>query len=263
MLVGCIKPEAENMEADVLEISIPDSVLIAPPAVTNSSITVFVKFEKLDIQHFAPEFILSEGASIVPASGTPQDFTGPVVYTVTSQDGLWRKEYKVSLLQNTVSDIFTFENWALTPESNYNTPYEVVFGEQQNVWASGNSGSSLVTPERKPEAYPTQRTQDVQEGSYAAHLETKSTGELGQFVGMPIAAGNLFLGQLANTSSTPGSGYQPFDIAFSYKGVFNQDELEAYAYKLAIIFSSSKNGAIFEGAVGSKLIVDNVKIVTE
>ena len=33
--------------------------------------------------------------------------------------------------------------------------------------------------------------------------------------------------------------------------------------KIAIVFSSSKNGAVFEGAVGSKLYIDDVKIVTQ
>jgi hypothetical protein len=49
---------------------------------------------------------------------------------------------------------------------------------------------------------------------------------------------------------------------FNYKSEVNEDELAAFAYKIAIVFSSSKNGAVFEGAVGSKLYIDNVKIVT-
>lgn len=338
------------MEADIVEIDLPDSVLIAPPVIGNNSVTAFVRYDKLDITAFAPKFTVTNGARINPASGVPQNFTTPVTYTVYSEDGKWQKNYKISLLQNTVSNTFAFENWTLTPEANYYTPYEIVNGENQNVWASGNSGFSLVAPEKKPETYPTQRSQNALEGNYAAYLETKSTGALGALVGMPLAAGNLFLGsfdgsksltapleatlfgipfnkkplrftgsyrylpagpvtdktgtpvsprrddqcdiyavlfktsaakpylngsnvltdqsvvavaQLPNGNQTSGSGYHPFDIPFTYRSEIDPADLAGYAYKLAIIFTSSKNGATFEGAVGSKLYVDDVKIVIE
>jgi hypothetical protein len=349
-LSGCIKPEAENMEADILEIKLPDSVLISPPVISNTTVRAFVKLDKMDISSFAPEFVLTPGATISPQAGVPQDFSVPVTYTVQSQDGNWRKQYRISLLQNTVSGTFKFENWMLTPESNYYTPFEIEFEEQQNVWASGNSGFSLVAPEKKPEAYPTQRSAEAIEGQYAALLETKSTGSLGAIVGMPIAAGNLFLGSfdgsksftapleatvfgvpfnkkplrfsghykyisggpvkdknlvtvtpqrldecdiyavifkttpekpylngsnvltdpsvvaiasISDRSSTPGNGYRTFDVPFEYRTEIDPADLAGYAYKVSVIFSSSKNGAVFEGAVGSKLLIDDVKVITE
>jgi len=347
---GCIKPEPENMEADILVMTLPDSVLISPPTITNTSVTAFVNFGKVDIKAVAPQFTLTEGARIQPASGTPQDFSKPVTYTVTSEDGQWRKEYRVSLLQNVAPDSFAFENWTVNPDGNYDVPYELVEAEHQNIWASGNSGFTLIAPEKRPEAYPTQRTTDARQGRYAAYLETKSTGALGAIVGMPIAPGNLFLGsfdapkaltapleatifgipfnqkplrltgyykyisggavtdktgkpvtperqdlcdiyavlfkasaekpflnganvltdpsvagiaRLASGAPTPGTGYQPFDLPFQYRADVNPDELAAFAYKIVIVFSSSKNGAVFEGAVGSKLYIDDVKIVTQ
>lgn len=350
LLVGCIKPEALNMEADIIAVKLPDSILIAPVNISNTTVSAFVKFDKTNIKAFAPEFVLTPGAVIEPKSGVAQDFSNPVIYTVRSEDGKWQKQYRVSLLQNTVSGRFMFENWAITPESNYATPYEIEFGEQQNVWASGNSGFSLVTPEKKPEAYPTGQSSDAIEGKYSALLETKSTGSLGAMFNMPIAAGNLFLGTfdgsksftapleatvfgipfnkkplsfsgyykyvsggfvkdreqklvspqkldecdiyavvykasastpflngtnilthpsvvavaaLADGSSTNGNGFIAFNIPFQYRSEINPDDLAAYSYKLAVVFSSSKNGAIFQGAIGSKLLVDNVIIVTE
>lgn len=347
---GCIKPEEENMEADILVMTLPDSVLISPPSVTNTTVTAFVNFSKLNIKAVAPQFTISEGAGIQPASGTPQDFSKPVIYTVTSEDGEWKKEYRVSLLQNVAPDNFKFENWTLYPDGNYYIPYELVDAEHQNIWASGNSGFSLIAPEKRPEAYPTQRTTDAAQGTYAAYLETKSTGALGAIVGMPIAPGNLFLGsfdaakaltapleatifgipfnkkplrltgsykyisggsvtdktgkpvtpeqqdlcdiyavlfkaspekpflnganvltdpsvvavaQLASGTPTTGSGYRALDLAFNYKSEVNEGDLAAFVYKIAVVFSSSKNGAIFEGAVGSKLYIDDVKVVTQ
>lgn len=347
---GCIKPEEANMEADILVMTLPDSVLISPPSVTNTTVTAFVNFSKLNIKAVAPQFTITEGATIQPASGTPQDFSEPVIYTVTSEDGHWRKQYRVSLLLNVAPDNFMFENWLVNPDGNYYIPYELVEAEHQNIWASGNSGFSFIAPEKQPGAYPTQRTTDAAEGQYAAYLETKSTGALGAVVGMPIAPGNLFLGsfdaakaltapleatlfgipfnkrplrltgsykyvsggpvtdktgkpvtparqdlcdiyavffkaspekpslnganvltdpnvvaiaQLPSGASTPGTGYRAFDLAFNYKSVVNEGDLAAFSYKIAIVFSSSKNGAVFEGAVGSKLYIDDVKIVTQ
>ena len=150
---GCIKPEAENMEADILVMTLPDSVLISPPSITNTSVTAFVNFSKLDIKAVAPQFTLTEGARIQPASGTPQDFSRPVTYTVTSEDGQWKKQYRVSLLQNVAPDNFMFENWTINPDGNYYIPYELVEAEHQNIWASGNSGFSLIAPEKRPDAY--------------------------------------------------------------------------------------------------------------
>ena len=349
-LAGCIKPEAENIEADILEIRLPDSILIAPPVISNKAVSAFVKYEKMNIMAFAPDFALSPGATITPQSGVAQDFSSPVTYTVRSEDGQWEKQYRVSLLQNTVSGSFMFEHWATTSGANYDTPYEIEFGEQQNVWASGNSGFSLVTPEKVPEAYPTKSSTEAVEGKFSALLETKSTGSLGAVFSMPIAPGNLFLGSfdgsksltapleatvfgipfnkkplrmtgyykyvaagpvtdknltaiipnrqdecdiyavvfkstpakpylngsnvltdpsvvavaaLSNGKSTTGTGLVPFDIPFQYRQEVDPAELAAYAYKLTVVFSSSKNGAVFEGAVGSKLLIDNVKIVSE
>jgi hypothetical protein len=42
--------------------------------------------EDTDLTSLDPEFLISPGASSVPPSGTPRDFTTPQTYTVTSQD---------------------------------------------------------------------------------------------------------------------------------------------------------------------------------
>lgn len=350
LFAGCIKPEAENMEADILAIHLPDSVKRSEAIITNNTVTVFANYSKMPGSMAAPSFELTPGATIVPASGSLQDFTSPVTYTVHSQDGKWQKVYKVSLLQNAIADTFLFEQWTLDPVAKYNTPYETVFSEDQYVWASGNSGFALLATDKVPEAYPTQKTSDAFEGNFAAQLETKSTGSLGAMVGMPIAAGNLFLGSfdgakamtapleatifgvpfnrkpfrftgaykytsggnvkdktnteiiparpdecsiyavlfktttalpnlnggniltaenivataiLANGAATSGSAYHNFDISFDYRAEIDPHVLDAFGYKLVLVFSSSKNGGAFEGAVGSKLLVDDVRIISE
>lgn len=56
------------------------------------------------------------------------------------------------------------------------------------------------------------------------------------------------------------SRWSQFDIPFEYTEGIDYDK---YNYKLAIVLSSSKRGAFYEGAIGSKLFVDNIEIVTE
>jgi hypothetical protein len=52
----------------------------------------------------APTFTLSPNATISPASGSTRNFTNPVVYRVTAQDGTTFKDYSVS--------VQTFSTWA-------------------------------------------------------------------------------------------------------------------------------------------------------
>ena len=54
-----------------------------------------------------------------------------------------------------------------------------------------------------------------------------------------------------------------FDIPFEYSGNVDEKLLKAYGYNLAVVFTSSIEGASFCGAVGSTLLVDEVKVVCE
>lgn len=59
---------------------------------------------------------------------------------------------------------------------------------------------------------------------------------------------------------SPKAEYTYFDIPFTYLRTMDS---ENNAYKLAIVFSSSQDGAFYEGAIGSKLWVDEVEVVCE
>ncbi|MDR1499456.1 MAG: PCMD domain-containing protein [Tannerellaceae bacterium] len=63
-------------------------------------------------------------------------------------------------------------------------------------------------------------------------------------------------------AASEGEGFAAFDLPFVYRGSSAID-MEAHAYKLAIIFSSSFMGDLYEGAPGSRLIVDDIEIITE
>ena len=355
---GCIKDEAKNMEADITQVSIADSLINVKPIINNRNVVIYVKPGMVNLKGFALDFDLTPGASSVPAAGSVQDFSAPVFYEITSEDGQFKKQYSVTLLESSVPETFEFELFNQDEKKKWIYYYEDVEGVHQELWASGNSGFALTAGSNPTEkSYPTQATDNpayVKSGKYAAYLETKSTGFLGSLVKKPIAAGNLFIGsmytksiidiqtrfglpfnkipmsmtgyymyepgakvidmngkevkvtdecdiyavlfdrvalmkgtandevdpgrtwlndkdvltspyiialaQLKDTGATKGEGLVKFDLPFVYKKEYNQIDADAYRYSIALVLSSSKNGAIFQGAVGSKLIVDEVKI---
>ena len=90
MLSSCIREEALNAEADITDVSVEGVTLIRKPVVTNSEVLFYVNgWQELD--RLSPKFKTTDGATIEPASGTERDFTRPQSYTVTSQDGRWKK----------------------------------------------------------------------------------------------------------------------------------------------------------------------------
>lgn len=54
-----------------------------------------------------------------------------------------------------------------------------------------------------------------------------------------------------------------FDIEFKYKKVIDMEKLQNFGYSLAIVCSSSVDGAKFMGALGSTLYVDKLSIIRE
>lgn len=360
VLVSCIKSEPKNSEADIVKVYFApeDNVnLLFPPIITNKSVMMIIP--QNDGRDLAPMFELTEGARISPSSGTLRDFTTEQTYKVTSEDGRWSKDYIIRAMSN-LKLKYDFENF---DRNKYDVFYEVIrdggdnIVEQQYIWSSGNGALGVIMGNKPASDYPTSAV--WMEGpsggmGYSARLVTRSTG-LGSFVGMPIAAGNLFIGwfnsgiamskplqatefgfpinkkpvafkgwyqyvsgrydhkgNLAYPEDRPDScsiyavlykseDGEPLDgsniltspniaatavfhepaqtldgkwapfanapgddrIEFTYRMVVDEADLAAYKYNLAIVFSSSHNGAYFKGAIDSELLIDNVEIIVE
>ena len=58
-------------------------------------------------------------------------------------------------------------------------------------------------------------------------------------------------------------GWTKFELEFNYTSQLDPDILARYGYSLAVVFSSSCEGADFQGAIGSTLLIDKVKITGE
>lgn len=358
VLTSCIKEEALNAECDIVEVSpewvdamLSRNVLVGQPVVKNDRVDFTVK-KGSDRTALAPEFVLTPGATIVPASGTARDFTTPQTYVTTSQDGQWKKQYTVSFKYPTALKDLSFEHFALDSRGKYYEFFEVgaTPDDRFDYWDSGNAGYNLTGMAKQPENYPTVHWASGYRGN-AVKLTTLSTGTWGRGVRMPIAAGNLFIGEFRVSQAmiaplkatrfgrqlvsdrplrlegyykyTAGEKYQDIkevvhpekrDTCDIYAVVFEVDpenftplngadvlssdrivllsridnpgepedwrffsepfrpvagktfdygRLTNDGYAITVVCTSSRQGAYFEGAIGSTLFVDELKIVWE
>ena len=222
MLTSCFKDEPLNAECDIeyayLHSDDPEATFYQ---LTDSLVEVYstdnvIEFgvkEDVDLTALAPEFVITEGATIEPASGSVHDFSDnkPVSYTVTSQDGKWSRTYMVYINHRirTIDEIPTlsFENSMLDTSQRYAVWYETAAdGYEINAWATGNPGFAITAGDAAPSEYPSSVLEEGYEGR-GVRLTTRATGTLGALFGMPIAAGNLFTGTF-NTLDALGSATQ-------------------------------------------------------
>lgn len=210
---SCIKEEAPNAEADIIECWVDGDVLRRPAQIDNDSITLYVK-EGVNVTWLAPLFRITEGATMLPPSGIARNFSTPQYYFVTSEDGAWSKCYAVNVVVPQSVDeesdtvmLFTFENVKSKSSlfANYPVFYDVnipLLGSFD--WASGNAGFSLSGMASAESDYPTHSSAEGYEGA-CVELVTCSAGSFGAMAGKPIAAGNIFLGtfDVAKAMSDP------------------------------------------------------------
>ena len=81
-------------KAEILSFTVEGQ--ITPAIISSENATVTIGVEG-DITQLAPIITISAGASINPASGVAQDFTNPVQYTVTAQNGTTTKVWTVTV----------------------------------------------------------------------------------------------------------------------------------------------------------------------
>lgn len=205
--VSCIREEALNTEADIESCTLAGDVLNRDPVIENEKVTLYLK-KTADLSDLAPEFTLTPGATISPASGTKLDFSSPQYYEVTSEDGRWKKRYKVEATTSyNIPTLFQFEKvrTTKTAKGEYQIFYETDnSGKETIVWASGNSGYALTGAGSGADTYPTYQS-NIGYRNKCLALTTRKTGKYGADMNMPIAAGNLFLGtfEVLNALTNP------------------------------------------------------------
>ena len=240
---------------------------------------------------------------------------------------------------------FSFEHFE---NAKYTTWYEEdANGTRLNWWATANAGFQMSGQGKTPADFPTSVDSAGVKGC-CVKLTTRSTGMFGKMMEMPIAPGNIFIGEFLTANATkapleatrfglaiapsrpvsltgyykytPGEvftnktmqeiperidtcaiysvlyeidpeNFEPlngsnvlssdrivlvaqlenpgaenewieFEIPYQEFGgnIFDRKKLENGEYAITIVASSSKGGEVFEGAVGSTLYIDELKI---
>ena len=219
---------SENSEAKIRGFTIVNEVVTVAPIIDEekSVITFKVNDEATadDLKALVPVVTVSEKATVTPASGVPQDFSGgkSVVYTVVSEDGTSRK-YTVSIegVQNIMR--YSLDEWsefdAGSSYDNYWTPEPAGFLATSNGGAKMLNGSSSAVKV----GYPVMKETEGFNGGAAKLVTLDSRGHaLGSLA--PITSGSLFTGVFSLNMLAPLKSTK-FGIAYDkepklFKGVY-------------------------------------------
>ena len=358
LFTSCIQDEAPNAECDIIAVKTSwleenKEILSGKPIISNNAVRFYVSEETSieELKQLDPQFELTPGAQIEKLDRIEENGDRGILlfYHTTSEDGNWGKDYEVSFTKQTVIDTemtFSFENFEI--EKKYYFWYEKdANGTVLNWWATANAGYSMSGQGKTPADFPTSVDSAGVKGC-CVKLTTRSTGSFGKMMKMPIAPGNLFIGEFLTANATkapleatrfglaiapskpvsltgyykytPGevftnkameeiagrvdtcsiysvlyeidpSDFKPlnggnvlssdrivlvaqlekpgaesewtrFEIPYKEFGgnTFDYKKLESGEYAITVVASSSKGGEVFEGAVGSTLHIDELKI---
>ena len=209
LCTSCFGDEPDGCEADIevvtLHVSSPEDFFFQATdsmqvVFSTDSVVTFAVRGGADVSALSPVLTLSPGATVEPASGSTHDFSqGPVIYTVTSEDGKWQRRYRVNVVPSmvTVTDTlrFDFEHYELeTATQRYYMWHNTLpDGSLGNDWATANAGYRISMSTAAPMDYPTTPLAQGYDGA-AVCLMTRDTGPFGRMANKRLAAGNMFLG---------------------------------------------------------------------
>lgn len=205
-------------EADIKYVIIEDASILKNEADTLHDASKFVVEDqieialnhKADLTKIAPKFKLTQGSAIymqnettkqwdVPADGVARDFSkGAQQYMVVSRNGESHHLYNLMFNCNEVPNIYHLD-WAELNDS-VKEPHYFVFKEYDETgkyvmtWCTANPGFGVSKSKTAPEDYPTVPCEGWNGKGQGVALRTMLTGGVAAMMKMPIAAGNLFLG---------------------------------------------------------------------
>ncbi|GHV49113.1 hypothetical protein FACS1894181_07060 [Bacteroidia bacterium] len=188
---SCIKEEALNPEADILDFSFTEGCLRAKEVeIGNDYIIVYpkkdVNLRDSAITHIA----LSEGA-VYKKIENPYNNDTLFFLDVTSQSKEYTKRY--SVVESFFPSVFDFENWVKPAVGFlYENPKE---GSLQ--WFSSNNGAAIAwnQPSRPAVDYLIRQTTQSVSGNTAVELRTMAgPGNIMGMMNIPCLAGSLYLG---------------------------------------------------------------------
>ena len=165
---------------------------------------------------------ISDYATVSPQVGEKQDFSKPVAYTVTAEDGTPKTYYVIVKRGEGSGEIqlpnSSFELWH---KDTHGTTEYIDIGEspENKTWATGNKGAAFAIALGAKANLPS-LPYERENGETAVQLVTQNMGSLAAaFGGKGIAAGNLFagrfeIGNVTNAHPVFGSPYTQKPVAF-------------------------------------------------
>lgn len=106
---ACDDEENLSSENDILTFTFPAANPAINTTIAANAITATVPYNQ-DVTQLTPTITISERASVQPASGIPQNFTNPVTYTVTAEDGS-TKVYTVTITKEAAPVLVVTPVW--------------------------------------------------------------------------------------------------------------------------------------------------------
>jgi len=218
LLLGCVSEDhfGKSNRSEIKTFVIPGQSGIS--VINNDSLTVVVTIPETmtDFMLVPSEIGLSNFASVMPEAGQVQDFSDPVEYFVTAEDGSV-SVYEVSALRGGSQpqlDNSSFEDWYSETVA-FSTVEQPGIDKASTIWGTANRGLALGG------AIGNTSRQERDNSNYAK-MESVAAPAL-----VRIAAATIFIGKFADgfpsisdprsniTLGTPFSS-RPLSFSFSY-----------------------------------------------
>mgnify|MGYP001817171407 FL=1 len=228
-LQGCVSEDhfGKSNRSEIKTFVIPGQS--GSSVINNDSLTISVTIPETmtDFMLTPSEIVLSNFATVMPEVGQIQDFSSPVDYFVTAEDGSI-SVYKVTVLRGGSQpqlDNSSFEDW-YTESVGFSTVEQPGTDKASTIWGTANRGLALGGS-----AGNTSKQQG--DNSYYVKMESVAAPAL-----VRIAAATIFIGKFTDgfpsvtdpksniTLGTPFSA-RPLSFSFSYTyqpGPNNEDD---------------------------------------
>ena len=182
----------EATGADITSFTFDNEGVSEQPVINADNTITFKVYEGADVTALVLTIVVSEGATVTPATGVAQDFSnGKVVtYTVVSEDYGTTKVYKASVSGSQTVLSFTFDEWKEVGQglSLHEEPLP------DDLLASSVQGASLLFL-YGVKGFPVyQEKEDVIAGS-AIKLVTMDTSDKTNALVPALTAGSVFTGK--------------------------------------------------------------------
>lgn len=221
----------QSSEAKITEFTFDTKLVTAQPIIDGNNITFAVADTITSEEQAAliPAIAVSTNAKITPASGVAQDFSKPVIYTVTSEDGIVTATYTVTVTAKKA--FYDFETWVKGVEGQ---EPDMTFYEVAGGWSSSNTGAHFLKALGKADRYVVAETTDAHSGKLAASIQTIDTdGANFGFVRIPkVTTGSLFQGKfitdVSNTLNSTKFGNPYGQKPVTFKGFYKYTPGEVF-----------------------------------